>query len=369
MGLAPAIDRLDLVDSGLTGRRLGLVTNAAARASDGRPTAEILARDPDCQLICLFTPEHGFDLSAGPSEAVSDGTLHGTPAITLYGTRLQPDPDHLADIDGLVIDLPSLGVRCFTYLATALRCMRVAASSRCPVTILDRPNRLGRKIEAPTGKARDRGLLCPLTIPLRYGMSLGEALDMAAHEEDLPSPSIIPCAKSGEEAGWWPPSPNLPSRDSALIYPGTVLIEGTGLSEGRGTDAPFQTIGAPELPAAELAGFLKSLGCPGLSIEAAQFEPTSSKHRGAVCDGVRLSVTDPGTAEPVHLVLHLLGWLRDNAPDQLDPTDLMDALWGGTELRSWCQSPQSTVERLTANWQSSTQAFEKRRRPFLLYSS
>lgn len=368
MGLAPAIDRLDPFEARLAGRRIGLLTNSAARASDGRTTVEMLAGNPDCELVCLFTPEHGFDLSAGPSEAVSDGRLGGIPTVTLYGERLQPETGHLKEIDGLVIDLPSLGVRCFTYLATALRSMRVAAAVGCPVTIFDRPNLLGRMIEAPTGKARDRGLLCPLTIPLRYGLSLGEALGMAAHEEGLPAPSTVRCSETDGEARWWPPSPSLPDKESALVYPGTVLIEGTGMSEGRGTDAPFQNIGAPGLPAAELAGFLNSLGLPGLSIQTRRFEPDLSKHRNIACDGIHIAVLDARCAQPVHLVLHLLGWVRDNVPEFLQPTDLMDALWGGAELRSWCQRPQSTVETLTASWQSSSLTFEKRRRPFLLYS-
>ncbi|MEO1248752.1 MAG: DUF1343 domain-containing protein [Pseudomonadota bacterium] len=369
MGLAPAIDFFDRFRDGLADRKLGLVTNSAARNRDGQTTAEILAGDPDCNLACLFTPEHGFNLTAGPSEAVADGNFNGIPISTLYGERLAPTAQHLADLDALVIDLPSLGMRCFTYLATALRCLRAAAASGCPVLILDRPNPLGRKIEAPVGNALDRGLLCPMTIPLRYGMSLGEVLGMAAHEEGWPAPVIYACEESHHQPPWWPPSPNLPSIESALAYAGTVLIEGTALSEGRGTDAPFQNIGAPGLPADEVAGFLTNLKRPGLAIRPARFEPISSKQQGNLCNGVHITVVDPQCAEPVRLVLNLLGWVRDNTPELLEPTGLLDALWGGTDLRAWCQRSQSTVEALTASWQSSALTFEKRRRPFLLTSS
>lgn len=366
MGLAPAIDHLpDRVAPG----RVGLLTNGAARDRRGTTSARLFADDPAIDLRCLFTPEHGFDLAAGPGEAVTDKPEDGIPIVTLYGARWAPEPEHFSGIDLLVIDLPGLGVRCFTYLATALLSLRVAAKAGCPVLVLDRPNVLGRIIEAPGGTVRESGLLCPMAIPLRHGMTLAEALSLAAAEEGLPPPAIVPCAPGHDGQPWWPPSPNLPALESALAYPGTVLIEGTSLSEGRGTDAPFRKIGAPGLPGAALADHLLGLGLPGMSIKPVEFEPTSSKHAGILCSGMEITVTNLETARPVSLVLHLLAWVRDAMPGLLAPADLLDALAGGPDLRAWCGETKSPVERLTANWHTAAQAFAERRAPFLLYES
>ena len=351
------------------GLRVGLLTNSAARDSAGRTSAALFAADPRVELTCLFSPEHGLDLSAGPGEAVGDAAEGAIPIVTLYGARWAPEARHLAGIDALVVDLPSLGVRCFTYLATALLSLRAAAGAGCPAILFDRPNPLGRAIEAPTGTARTEGLLCPLAIPLRFGMTLGEVLRLAAAEEGLPAPRVVPCQEAESEAPWWPPSPNLPDRAAALAYPGTVLIEGTGLSEGRGTDAPFRKIGAPGLPGDALADHLSGLGLPGLAITPAAFTPENSKHAAQPCSGIEVTVTDAAAARPVSLTLELLGWVRDRAPALLAPTDLMDALSGGPELRAWCETPNCPVEALTASWQTEARAFAERRRPHLLYES
>ncbi|MEM8914565.1 MAG: exo-beta-N-acetylmuramidase NamZ domain-containing protein, partial [Pseudomonadota bacterium] len=196
MGLTAAIDDLDF--SLLEGRRLGLLTNSAARTASGQTTLDTLRSHPSAEINCIFTPEHGLTATAEPAQPVPDGQSAGTRVITLYGARLQPDPDHLNDIDLVVIDLPGLGVRCFTYLATAWRTITVAAEARTPVLILDRPNSLGRSIELPIGQARAKGLLCPLTVPLRHGLTLGEILRMAATEAHIPQPDIALCAPVAE---------------------------------------------------------------------------------------------------------------------------------------------------------------------------
>jgi beta-glucosidase-like glycosyl hydrolase/uncharacterized protein YbbC (DUF1343 family)/CubicO group peptidase (beta-lactamase class C family) len=335
---APVLVGLDRVATGeapeLAGKRLGLLTHAAAVALDGRRSVEVL-RERGLDLVRLYAPEHGLAARAAAGEAVADGrdATTGLPVVSVYGT--EPAPADFAGIDALVVDLQDTGVRFYTYTATLLRCLRAAAEADAEVVVLDRPNPLGGEYVA--GPARAPLSEVPATLvsetpgPLVHGLTIGE---MARHANSiLPRPARLSVvAMRGwqrsmrwQDTGrrWLPPSPNLRTAEAALAYPGTCLLEATNATEGRGTDAPFLLLGAPWADPAALPA-----AAPGFALTPARFTPRGSpaapspKHVGVECAGVRVAVTDTAAADPYRLGVELLAalakqqgfaWQRDGA--------------------------------------------------------
>jgi CubicO group peptidase (beta-lactamase class C family)/uncharacterized protein YbbC (DUF1343 family) len=333
---APLLVGLDRVAAGeapeLAGKRLGLLTHAAAVALDGRRAVEVL-RDRGLDVVRLYAPEHGLAGRAAAGETVADGRDPGSglPVVSVYGAA--PTAAQFAGIDALVVDLQDAGVRFYTYTATLLRCLRAAAEADVEVVVLDRPNPLGGEYVA--GPARASFAEVPPTLvsetpgPPVHGLTIGE---MARHANALlPRPARVSVvAMRGwrrsmrwPDTGrrWLPPSPNLRSAEAALAYPGTCLLEATAASEGRGTDAPFLLLGAPWANPAALPA-----AAPGFALAPARFTPRPSpaapspKHAGVECAGVRVTVTDAGAADPYRLGVELLAalvnqpgfaWLRD----------------------------------------------------------
>jgi molybdopterin-guanine dinucleotide biosynthesis protein MobB len=313
--------------SRLRGRRVGLLANAASVTSGFVPALDaLLGAGLDVRRV--FAPEHGFFGAAQDMEPVG-GERAGVPVVSLYGTRIEdlsPAPEHLEGLDAIVCDLPDVGSRYYTFVWTTALAMKACAARGLPVVVLDRPNPLGGRVVE--GNLPERGLLSFVglhPVPVRHGMTPGE---MARHVNELASPrcdlTVVPLESGArppsradlgpEDAPWVLPSPNMPTRQTAFVYPGACLVEGTNLSEGRGTTRPFELVGAPWLDAGASAGAANALRLPGVVFRPHVFKPTFQKHAGALCGGVQIHVVDRAAFRPFETGLRLVKALRDLDP-------------------------------------------------------
>lgn len=318
---------------------LALLTHSAAIDRRGRQTIDVLS-ELGAQPRVVFTPEHGLYGTAQAEEAVpSEQASDSQPAIvSLYGTdasSLAPQARHLEGLETLVIDLVDIGTRYYTYVWTALLAARAALAANLHVVVLDRPNPLSGNPAWCEGIPQDPEFtsfvgLAP--VPVRHGLTIAELLlHCLTTGGELTSDqlgaqgrfSVVSCWgwERNRLADAWgrpfvPPSPNMPSLETALLYPGGCLVEGTNLSEGRGTALPFRVYGAPFLNAEAFATALTHAQLPGVLFRPAQFRPSFEKHAGSVCNGVMLHVTEPHVFRPLHTLLTLIGIARAQAPEE-----------------------------------------------------
>lgn len=313
--------------------RVGALTHSAAVDRRGRSLLAVL-EELGASPSVVFTPEHGLDGVAQAEEPVAapESQEAGPTFVSLYGTTkesLRPTPEQLAAIDVLLIDLVDVGSRYYTYVWTALLSARAAAAAGVHVIVLDRPNPLSGNPDTLEGAPQREGFLSFVglePLPIRHALTLGEMLSLFAERDGLAlgtdgALSVVPCLgwERNRTASAWgrpfsPPSPNMPTAETALVYPGGCLIEGTNLSEGRGTTLPFQLIGAPFLDGERLAKDLESHGIPGALVRPSSFRPSFEKHAGEICRGVLLQVTDSVLFRPVAAYLALLALARSQAP-------------------------------------------------------
>ena len=314
-------DRLATDPSLLAGvRRAGLVTNDAARlASDASVRARSALVSAGVPIVRLFSPEHGLTASAADGVAVADGTdaLTGLPVVSLYGERLRPDPDSLRDLDAVLFDVPDVGARFYTYTWTLFHMMSACAELDIPLVVLDRPNPLGGDLACAEGPVLDlacRSFVGDDAIPIRHQLTLGEMARYWKREHftgmDL---RVVMCdgwtrAMRWPDTGlpWVPTSPAMPSYESAQLYPGTCLFEATNLSVARGTDAPFQQVGAPWLDVPAVLTDLARRIPKGVEFSEVTFTPGAAPYIGEPCKGVRVKVTNADALRPVALSLLLL---------------------------------------------------------------
>ncbi len=296
-------------------RRVGLLCHQASVLPDFSSAPSVLKDILGKNLRLLFAPQHGFAAEKQANMVSSADTLHtetGLPLVSLYGPRLAPEPSHLAEIDVLLVDLQDVGVRVYTYIWTLFLTMKACAKADVEVVVLDRPNPIGGKIEGPLLQEEFFSFVGMARIPLRHGLTIGELALYFKHILGVDvSLRVIPLEGWKRnmlfpETGlpWIPPSPNMPTFQTALLYPGMVLLEGTNLSEGRGTTTPFELLGAPWLNTKIVENLRK---IPGLFIQKTSFIPWFDKWAGRLCQGLRLMVNDISCFEPVKAVLAILG--------------------------------------------------------------
>lgn len=325
------LDRVLADPTPLKGKRIGLLTHDPALSPDGRRGVDALAALPGVTLAALFAPEHGLAGTAAAGEHIGDARdgKTGLPVFSLYGARPAPEATQLAGLDLLVIDLQDVGLRCYTYAGTALKAMEVAAKVRVPVLLLDRPNPLGGLVIEGTA-LEDQWLgktpVTALPTLYRHGLTLGEItryLTVGGFGGDIALSKLDGWKRGmGTEVfgpvglPFAPPSPNLRSPAAILAYAASVLVEGTNVSEGRGTDAPFELIGAPWVDGAALAQVLGRRKLRGVRFAPARFTPASSKHAGEACGGVRLTVTDEQRYRAFDTGVALVCALRQHAPER-----------------------------------------------------
>ena len=382
-------DSLELV----RGRRIGLITNqtglGTARTGSGADTVvstvSLLFDHPDLDLVALYSPEHGIAGVIREGERVASGrhTETGLPIYSLYDETNEPLPAMLEDVEVLLFDIQDVGARYYTYVWTMALALRAAGTARIPFVVLDRPNPIGG--ELVQGNVLDTAFatfvgLYP--VPMRHGMTVGEVARLV-HARWEPAAELHVVAMQGwkrdmwyEDTGlkWVALSPNMPSIESATHYPGTCLFEGTGLSVGRGTDRPFQWVGAPWLDGEALAERLNAYGLPGVRFEAATFTPVApsdGKFSGTEVRGVRFVATERNLYDPTRAATAALIEARRLAralPE--DPWEWngthFDRLAGTDRVRQLVDQGEP-LDSLVAVWDAQLRAFGTLRRPSLLY--
>ncbi len=308
----------------LRGRRLGLLTHQAAVSSDLRPSYLVIKALFSEELRFLFSPQHGLFGEAQANMIPSEDFVENETklkVVSLYGPRLSPSSEHLKEIDVLLVDLQDVGCRVYTYIWTLFLTLKACEENGVEVLILDRPNPLGGEIEGPLLEEDLFSFVGLVPLPLRHGLTIGEIALFFKDYLGLSIPVHVLAMEGWQrkmffpETGlpWVPPSPNMPSFETALVYPGQVLLEGTNLSEGRGTTKPFEIFGAPWLNEEKVSERLSSLA--GIKFQRLHFTPWFDKWAGKLCRGFRLFVTDKKRYRPVWTSLYLLQVIIKNFPE------------------------------------------------------
>jgi uncharacterized protein YbbC (DUF1343 family) len=365
--------------------RLGLLSHPAAVGPDLTSARELLAARFPGQLQVLFSPQHGLlgekQDNMIASADIKDPVLQ-LPVVSLYGPRLAPPADALAAVDAVLVDMQDVGTRVYTFAATLARLMETAGPLGKKVVVLERPNPIGSTVEGNLLRPEWASLVGPYPLPMRHGFTLGELARYYRSTQKIDCDlEVIPL--QGWRRGdyfdatglpWVLPSPNLPTLDGCLVYPGQVLLEGTNLSEGRGTTRPFELCGAPFLEPRRIKGILPEL--PGVILREAHFEPTFHKWAGEICQGFQLHVTDRESFKPYYTTLALLGAIRELYPEQFawrqPPYEYeterlpIDLLTGDAAIRLGLERGMSAAE-LEVGWQEDLHGFLEARREFLLY--
>ena len=360
--------------------RVALLTGPSGRTASGRSTAEILAQH--CNLCLLLAPEHGVrgDLPAGALVSDSTDSRTGLPVVSLYSENSRRLSQETLDrFDTLVYDIADVGCRYYTFISSLLYCMEDCARSGKHLTVLDRPNPLGDRVEGSLLQEDMTSFVGCYPLPVCYGLTCGELAGMLNAEKQIGCDlTVIPCRGLTQDMDfprwqlpWIMPSPNMPRYETALLYPGTCLIEGTNFSEGRGTADPFAIIGAPWVDAEDLTEAFLALQNPGVTASPVYFTPSASKHQGQICGGIHLHVMDPAALEPVHLGIRLLNLLKTRYPDdfQILPgihqggRPFLSLLAGHREF----ENPQWDPETLIRQSRQDAALFRRKKQPYELY--
>jgi uncharacterized protein YbbC (DUF1343 family)/CubicO group peptidase (beta-lactamase class C family) len=356
------------------GRSVALVTNQTGIDAMGRRAVDLFARAPRVRLQAIFSPEHGITGEANADVPHGRDPATGRPIWSLYGPTRRPTPQMLNGVTLIVVDLQDVGVRYYTYLTTLVYVMEEAARRAIPVVVLDRPNPItGRVVEGPLMDADLQSFTGPHTIPVRTGLTIGEFARMVAAERTIPvSLTVVPLAgwtraRWQDETGlpWVNPSPNIRSVTQALLYAGVGLLEGTNLSVGRGTDTPFEVVGAPWIEPNALAEGLNRLRLPGVRFEPVWFTPTADRHAQVQCGGVRLSVTDREAIRPVTVALAVARELRARHRDQFRPESIQNLLVNRSTM--WAFLRGEILDRLVIWADTDRSSFLNRRASYLIY--
>ena len=378
-----------LIESGrLSGARVGVVCNHASVDHGFAHIVDRLAAARGVTLAAIFGPQHGFrsDVQDNMIETPHRDDPHRrVPIYSLYSETREPTADMLRGLDVLVIDLQDIGARIYTYIYTMANCLQACARHSVRVIVCDRPNPIG-------GEAIEGALLQPgfesfvglFPIPMRHGMTIGELAQLFNDRFGLGANlEVVPMAgwRRGMYADatglpWVMPSPNMPTLETAVVYPGTVLFEGTMLSEGRGTTRPFELVGAPGTEAERFTRELNALDLPGVFFRPAVFEPTFQKHARQPCGGCQIHVTDREAFKPVLTGVALIGMFRAFNPGgfawRQPPYEYerdknpFDILSGSEQLRLQIEAGDD-AGAIARSWRSDEQAFRRTREPYLIY--
>jgi uncharacterized protein YbbC (DUF1343 family) len=372
----------------LRGLNVGLVTHPAAVDGRLRHVRDLLAEAPGVRLAALFGPEHGLTGEAQDLVGVPGGGDSGLRVYSLYGDSfdsLKPTAEQLHGLDALVIDLQDVGSRYYTFQATMLFCLEAASRCGLKTVVLDRPNPLGgAAVEGPTLRPGFESFVGIHPLATRHGLTIGELARLYRAECSIGGEvEVVPCEgwrrdMDFDRTGlpWVLPSPNMPTLDTAIVYPGQCLLEGTNFSEGRGTTRPFEICGGPGVDARKLCQRLQDEGWPGVVFRPAWFRPTFQKHAGRTCAGLQLHVTDREAFRPVRTGLAVLAALRDLAGEAFawrrEPYEFVadkpaiDLLFGSDRERLALEAG-ATPGEIARSWEAEEEAFRQRRRPYLLY--
>jgi uncharacterized protein YbbC (DUF1343 family)/CubicO group peptidase (beta-lactamase class C family) len=358
----------------LAGMRLGLITNQTGRDRAGRSTIDALFKAPGVKLTALFSPEHGIRGLADEKVSDTKDEQTGLPIYSLYGETRRPKPEQLRDLDALVFDIQDVGVRFYTYISTLGYLIEEAAKAKLPVFVLDRPNPInGVDVEGPLADADKLSFTAYHTIPVRHGLTVGELARLYNEERHLGADVRVIKMENWRRAMWFDAtnltwinlSPNMRSVTEAALYPGIGLLETTNLSVGRGTNTPFEVIGAPWLDGQKLASHLNARNIPGVRFVPVRFTPGSSVFKNEECGGVNILITDRSrfrsvlTGIEVAVALHRLfptEWKIDGYSHLLVNADAFERLKRG-----------DSAAEITRSWATALENFRRARTSFLLY--
>jgi len=358
----------------LAGMRIGLVTNQTGRDRNGRATIDVLFKAPNVKLTALFSPEHGIRGAADEKVSDSKDEQTGLPIYSLYGETRRPKAEQLKDLDALVFDIQDIGTRFYTYISTLGNVMEEAAKAKVPVFVLDRPNPIGgQEVEGPIADADKLSFTAYHRIPVRHGMTIGELARLFNQERNLGCDLRVIEMTGWRRSMWldetnlvWVnPSPNMRSLTEATLYPGIGLLETTNVSVGRGTDTPFELVGAPWLDGQQLASYLNSQKIAGVRFVPVRFTPSGSVFKGEECGGVNIIITDREGFRPVTTGIQIAVALRKLYPSQwkvdsflrlLDNTDTLERIKRG-----------DSAADIVRSWRPSLDEFHKTRGGALLY--
>ncbi|MFC4736968.1 exo-beta-N-acetylmuramidase NamZ domain-containing protein [Bacillus daqingensis] len=370
-------DELELVE----GKNVGLITNPTGVDQELNNIVDVLFEHPDVELTALYGPEHGIRGDAQAGEYVESyiDEQTGLPVYSLYGETRQPTEEMLEDVDVLLYDIQDVGTRFYTYIYTMAYVMEAAEEYDIPVVVLDRPNPInGEAVEGPVLDPDFESFVGLYPIPLRHGMTSGELAYFFNEEFDINADLSVVEMEGWERwmyyddtpLHWVLQSPNMPTLDTALVYPGAALIEGTNASEGRGTTKPFELLGAPFVNSTELAAELNALELPGVTFRAASFTPTISKHQGTLSNGVQIHIEDRDAFQPVETGLHIVQTMLELYPNEFEflGTNFFDNLIGNSYVRENLLNGVPADE-IISKWQDELDDFMDVRADYLLYES
>ncbi|HEX5414289.1 MAG TPA: DUF1343 domain-containing protein [Chloroflexota bacterium] len=368
----------------LRGQRVGIITTDCAVDREYRDAIAVIGSLPGVTVARLFAAEHGVRGEQADGAPIADGVdpLSGIRVHSIYGPRLWPDGAALADLDAVVFDICDVGARFYTRAATLVYCLRAAAQAGTHFVVLDRPNPIGGvAVEGPSLRPGFESFVGLAGLPVRHGLTLGELARFFNAAENLNANLEVIHVEGWTRATWYDqtslpwilPSPNLPTLDTAIVYPGTCFVEGCTASEGRGTTRPFEIIGAPGIEPHRFARELNALNLPGVYFRPTYFCPAARKHAGQVCGGVQLHVPDREAFRPVlagyavlralyHLWPEQFAW-RPAKGNGLTP---IDRLAGGTWLREAVAADADPFE-VAETWRADEREFRGRREEWLLY--
>ncbi|MAT40006.1 MAG: hypothetical protein CL946_10430 [Ectothiorhodospiraceae bacterium] len=367
------------------GKRIGLVCNHSSLLKDGTHLLNALQEHPDVTVTAVLSPEHGFSGTASAGEHIGDTTAKSLPVYSLYGNTRKPTPEMLANIDVLVFDIQDLGLRFYTYISTLGLCMEAAAAHSIPIVVLDRPNPLrGDILQGPVLDLSTKSFVGMYPIPIRYGLTIGELASMIAGEgwvagTDSLALHVVPMdgwvrAMWYEQTNlkWVPPSPNIPDLETALVYAGTCLIEGTNISEGRGTAMPFRLIGAPFFDMDDIIQRFKKPKLEGVLVSLDRFTPianpgaASPKHENQECIGVKIAVTNRDEFNPVVLGLLLTSAFHEFDAASVRFTSHFDYLLGLPDGKRYVAADHRVYYWLRV-WAQDLAEFSRKRQAYILY--
>ncbi len=368
----------------IEGKKVGLITNPTGVDSDLNSIVDTLYHDEDVELTALYGPEHGVRGSAQAGEYVDFyiDEQTGLPVYSLYGKTRKPTAEMLEDIDVLMFDIQDVGTRFYTYIYTMAYAMEAAEENDIPFIVLDRPNPIsGDIVEGPVLDMDYKSFVGNYPIPLRHGMTVGELAKLFNEEFNIGADLTVVGMQGWERSmdyndtglSFVAPSPNMPTVDTAYVYPGAALIEGTNVSEGRGTTRPFELVGAPFINSTELAAAMNAYNLPGVKFRAASFTPSFSKHAGDLTHGVQLHVTDRDEFNAVETGLSLVKTIHDMYPEEFQfraedsaGISFFDLLIGNGWVREAIEDGDS-IESMKQRWDNDLKDFKKVRKQYLLY--
>jgi uncharacterized protein YbbC (DUF1343 family) len=372
----------------INGSRVGLICNPASVDHDFRHAADLFYHHSGINLTALFGPQHGIRGETQDNMIEWEGFRDprtGVMAHSLYGEFRKPTEEMLRDVDTLVFDLQDVGTRVYTFIYTMALAMEAAREFGKRFVVLDRPNPVGGLgIEGNILEPGHESFVGRYPLPMRHGMTVAELARMFNEEFKIGCDLEVAPMRgyrrefwfNDTDAPWVIPSPNIPTPDTAKVYPGTVYVEGTKISEGRGATRPFEINGAPYADSGRVAEYLKGLGLPGVHFRPHSFLPTFQKHAGSICHGVQIHPLDREAFKPVATGIALIKAFHDLYPDdfqwQSPPYEYVhdrlpfDVIAGTAKLREQIESGIS-IEEIAASWMAGEAHFAERRRPYLLY--